>query len=240
MPFTANRMPRSTDSQLDRPTQKPSDVELASTQRSSSRRKVFFDSPGLLEQSQHWGGLVIWTIAAGTTAGLLWSFFGKVDQTVIANGTLQPVSGKMIVSSPAGGIVRELFVSDGEMVTKGEALMVVESEGTKARLQSTEKQLALYRYENQLFNLLLDQSGRFDLKALPEPPALIRSEDRTRSVQLTVQETSARLSLLRTRLVSQKRTLALKQELVNSLRPVYESGGIAKFNYLTSVDELSE
>ena len=41
--------------------------------------------------------------------------------------------------------------------------MVVESEGTKARLQSTQKQLALYRYENQLFNLLLDQSGRFDL-----------------------------------------------------------------------------
>ena len=33
-------------------------------------RKVFYDSPGMLEQSQHWGGLVIWTIAAGTTASL--------------------------------------------------------------------------------------------------------------------------------------------------------------------------
>ena len=116
--------------------------------------------------------------------------------------------------------------------------MVVESEGTKARLQSTQKQLALFRYENQLFNLLLDQSGRFDLNALPEPPELIRSEDRTRSVQLTVQETSARLALLRNTFASQQRTLALKQELVDSLRPVYESGGIAKFNYLNSVDEL--
>ena len=124
------------------------------------------------------------------------------------------------------------------MVAKGKALVVVESEGTKARLQSTQKQLALFRYENQLFNLLLDQSGRFDLNSLPEPPALIRSEDRTRSVRLTVQETSARMALLRTRLASQERTLVLKRELVNSLRPVYESGGIAKFNYLTSVDEL--
>ena len=43
---------------------------------------------------------------------------------------------------------------------------------------------------------------------------------------------------MRIRLASQKRTLALKEELVNSLRPVYESGGIAKFNYLNSVDEL--
>ena len=67
---------------------------------------------------------------------------------------------------------------------------------------------------------------------------MIRSEDRTRSVQLTVQETSARLALLKTRLASQQKTLVLREELVNSLRPVYESGGIAKFNFLDSVDEL--
>ena len=28
----------------------------------ASRQKVFFDSPGFLEQSQHWGGMGIWTI----------------------------------------------------------------------------------------------------------------------------------------------------------------------------------
>ena len=44
--------------------------------------------------------------------------------------------------------------------------------------------------------------------------------------------------MLETRLASQKRTLLLRKELVDSLRPVYESGGIAKFNYLNSVDEL--
>ena len=231
-------MHQSTESKLQLLSKLPSGLRRFIPTSITSRRKVFFDSPGLLEQSQHWGGLVIWTIAAGTSAGLLWAFLGRVDQTVNANGTLQPVSGKMTVSSPAGGIVRQLFVRDGDMVAKGEVLMVVESEGTKARLQSTQKQLALFRYENQLFNLLLDQEGRFDLSSLPEPPVLIRSEERTRSVQLTVQETSARLALLRTRLASQQRTLALKQELVKSLRDVYVSGGIAKFNYLNSVDEL--
>ncbi len=241
MPYTVSKMPQLTNFKAK--------LETSSTKLSSalsrfikasipSRRRVFFDSPGLLEQSQHWGGLVIWTIAAGTTAGLFWAFLGRVDQTVMAGGTLQPLSGKMTVSSPSGGIVRQLFVSDGDIVDKGDVLIVVESEGTKARLQSTEKQLALYLYENQLFNLLLDQSGSFDLSLLPEPPSLIRSEERTRSVQLTVQETAARLALLKTRLASQQRTLILKQELVNSLRPVYESGGIAKFNYLNSVDEL--
>ena len=231
-------MPQPTESRLEKLTKSAPGLTRFIKQSFASRRKVFFDSPGLLEQSQHWGGLVIWTIAAGTTACLFWAFFGRVDQTVTAAGTLQPLGGKMIVSSPSGGIVRELFVTDGQIVEKGDLLMVVESEGTKARLQSTKKQLALYRYENQLFNILLDQSGRFDLNALPVPPVLIRSEDRTRSVQLTVQETSARLGLLQTRLASQERTLALKKELVNSLRPVYEKGGIAKFDFLNSVDEL--
>ena len=238
MPFIVSKMPPSTDSQLERPAPKSSVLQRVFGNRFSTRPKVFFDSPGLLEQSQHWGALVIWTIAAGSTAALIWAFFGRVDQTVIATGTLQPLSGKITVSSSIGGIVRSLFVSDGEMVEKGDVLMVVENEGTEARLLSTKKQLALVRYENQLFNLLLDQSGRLDMTALPVPPVSIRSEDRTRSVQLTVQETAARLGLLRTRLASQQRTLLLKQELVNSLRPVYESGGIAKYNYLTSIDDL--
>ena len=238
MPFTDSKMPQSIESKLAKFSSQFSGLKRFIPASLPLRRKVFFDSPGFLEQSQHWGGLVIWTIAVGTTASLFWAFFGRVDHTVVANGTLQPLTGKRSVSSPSGGIVRDLFVSEGEMVTEGDLLMVVESEGTKARLQSTEKQLALLRYENQLFNLLLDQSGKFDLNSLPEPPVLIRSEDRTRSVQLTVQETAARLGLLQTRLASQHRTLSLRQELVDSLRPVYESGGIAKFNYLNSVDEL--
>ena len=64
--------------------------------------------------------MVIWTIAAGTTAALFWAF-----SVVLTKQSWRlercPVSGKMIVSSPSGGIVRELFVSDGEMVAKGEA-----------------------------------------------------------------------------------------------------------------------
>jgi len=207
---------------------------------SDRRNKVFFDSPGLLEQSHHWGGLVIWTIAAGTTAALIWAFVGKVDQTVVASGTLEPSSGKLSVKTPSGGIVRQIWIKDGQFVQRGTPLLVVESEATTAKLLNTRKQLALLRYENQLFNLLLDQSGGFNLAFLPPPPALIAIEDRTRSVQLTVQETAARLRQLRARLDSQSRTLVLKRDLVNSIKKLYSNGGFAKYNYLSAVDELQQ
>ena len=98
-------MPQSTKSQIDTSANSSSLLSRFIPARLQTRRKVFFDSPGFLEQSQHWGGLVIWTIAVGTTASLFWAFLGRVDQTATAIGTLQPISGKMIVSSPSGGIM---------------------------------------------------------------------------------------------------------------------------------------
>ena len=88
-----------------------------------------------------------------------------------------------------------------------------------------------YRYENQLYNLLLDQLGRFDLNTLPEPPDLVRSRSNSLGAVDSPRDIGSARPL-RTRLTSQNRTLALRQELVDSLRPVYENGGIAKFNYL--------
>ena len=111
-------------------------------------RKVFYDSPGMLDQSQHWGGLVIWTIAVGTTAGLIWSFLGMVDQTVTATGTLEPASGKVDVRSTSGGIVKKLWVKEGQLVRPGERLVEIENLGLLARLSTTARQLALLRYEN--------------------------------------------------------------------------------------------
>jgi HlyD family secretion protein len=184
--------------------------------------------------------LVIWTIAAGTTAALFWAFLGKVDQTVTATGTLEPASGKLVVKSPGGGIVRELWVKDGQYVSKGTLLMRVENDGVSARLLATRKQLAILQYENQLYNLLLDQEGRLSMGSLPSPPPLIAGDEKTRSVQLTVQQTAAQLRQLQARVGSLGRTLALKRDLVRSMTALYRNGGYAKYNYLTSVDELQQ
>lgn len=204
------------------------------------RKSVFYDSPGLLEQAHHWGGLVIWTIAVGTTAAVVWGFLGKVDQTVGAIGTLEPATGKVAVKTPTGGIVRQLFVKEGEKVSLGEPLMVVQNEGTEAQLAATRKQLAIYRYENQLYNLLLDQQGSYASTELPAPPELIADEDKTRSLQLTVQETASRLRQLRERLASENRTLKIKKEMLDSVKSLYEQGGYTRFSYLGSVDEFQQ
>jgi len=205
----------------------------------SSRPRVYYDAPGMLEQSQHWGGLVIWTIAAGTTAALFWAFLGKVDQTVSATGSLEPTLGKVDVRTTTGGIVRRLWVREGQRVRVGDPLAAVENLGLKARLDSTSRQLALLRYENSLYNRLIDGKGSLPV-VLPAPPPSIANEDRVRSVQLTVRQTASQLRQLQARVDSQKETLLLKQSLANALKPLYENGGYARYTYLQARDEIQQ
>ena len=211
--------------------------ELVRKEKNS--QKVFFDTPGLLDQSQHWGGLVIWTIAAGTSAALIWAFLGRVDQTVSATGTLEPVLGKVVVKSPSGGIVRNIWVNEGELVPSSHQLVKIENLGTKAQLDASKRQLALLSYENDLLNLLIDLQGELP-NSLPLPSMLIAKEDRVRSVQLTVQQTGSQLRQLRSRLSSQLLTLQLKTELADSMSSLYKEGSISRFNYLNSKDDVQQ
>ena len=205
----------------------------------TARPRVFFDSPGMLEQSNHWAQLVIYVIAAGTSAALLWAFLGKVDQTVTANGTLEPTLGKVDVRSTTPGIVKRLWVKEGQEVRSGDRLAEVENQGLRARLVNTRRQIDLLRYENQLLNLLIDGAGLLPA-VLPPPPAAISQEERVRSIQLSVQENAAQMRQLRARLASQQETVRLKQSLADSLRTLFDRGGVARFDYLRASDEVQQ
>ncbi|NDC35876.1 MAG: biotin/lipoyl-binding protein, partial [Synechococcaceae bacterium WB9_2_112] len=193
----------------------------------------------MLEQSNHWAQLVIYVIAAGTTAALLWAFLGKVDQTVTANGTLETTLGKVDVRSTTPGIVKRLWVKEGQEVRSGDRLAEVENQGLRARLDNTRRQIDLLRYENQLLNLLIDGAGLLPA-VLPPPPAAISQEDRVRAIQLSVQENAAQMRQLRARLASQRETMRLKLSLADSLRTLFDSGGMARFDYLRASDEVQQ
>lgn len=239
MPYIANKMPLSPD---------PSSVPVGPAGiRQRFRRllpvrtvqRTYYDSPGMLEQGQHWGSLVVWTIAFGTTAALFWAFIGKVDQTVTATGRLEPTLGKVDIRSTTGGIVKRLWVKEGQRVRAGDRLAEVENLGLRAKLENNRRQLALLRYENSLYNLLIDGSGNLPA-ALPPPPLEIAGEHRVRSVQLTVRQTASQLRQLQARVASQAETLNLKQSLAASLKPLFENGGLARYNYLQALDEIQQ
>ena len=125
------------------------------------------------------------------------------------------------------------------MIPISHQLVRIENLGTKAQLEALKRQQALFTYENELLNLLIDRQGELPT-SLPPSSTLISKEDRVRSVQLTVQQTASQLRQLRSRLTSQLLTLELKVELADSMDVLYKNGSISRFNFLTSKDDVQQ
>jgi HlyD family secretion protein len=137
-----------------------------------------------LQQSRFLVRTIIWTLMGTTGAALAWLALAQTDEVVIAPGQLEPIGNVKTVQMPAGGVLDELLVKEGERVKKGQVLMRLDNEASVDRQASIRqgiaakqeqlqlKQLELSRYlslndtEQQVLrrNLVLERQilGRFD------------------------------------------------------------------------------
>ena len=72
---------------------------------------------------------------------LLWSAIAKIELVVPTRGQLKPLGKVKEVQVPTSGVVKEVFVEDGEKVEKGELLFSLDSTASKAELESTKEVL---------------------------------------------------------------------------------------------------
>ena len=125
-------------------------------QSSLSRRK--FEQTVILRQSPKWSRAIIWAVMGVTTFGILWSAVAKIELVVPTRGQLKPVGKVKEVQVPTNGVVKEVFVEDGEKVEKGELLFSLDSTASKAELEYTREILQSLSQENKLYRALMDGS----------------------------------------------------------------------------------
>ena len=78
----------------------------------------------VLKQSGFWAGAITWVLLGGTAFAIGWLAIAKTDEVVIAVGRLEPKSGVVDVQMPLEGIAREILISEGERVQKGQVLIL--------------------------------------------------------------------------------------------------------------------
>ncbi|RLV60293.1 HlyD family type I secretion periplasmic adaptor subunit [Parashewanella curva] len=66
--------------------------------------------------------LIIWSLGAMMICFLVWSYFSELDQVTTGVGKVIPSSQVQIIQSLDGGILQEMHVREGMLVTKGQAL----------------------------------------------------------------------------------------------------------------------
>ena len=102
--------------------------------------------PHYCSPRQHSRGAVSMTalLFAALSAFLAWAAFFEIEQTVRAQGQIIPSARTQVIQSADGGVLEKLLVEEGQGVTAGQQLAVLERERSTAGLdESRARQAAL-------------------------------------------------------------------------------------------------
>lgn len=71
----------------------------------------------------------------------IWSGFAPLESAAIASGVVESESSRKTIQHLEGGIVREILVSDGDVVRNGQTLIALDDTRARAEVQSLQGQL---------------------------------------------------------------------------------------------------
>lgn len=71
-----------------------------------------------------------------------WAYWFEIDQIVRAQGQVVSESKTQVIQAADGGVIREIKVSEGERVRKGEVIALLESERANANLEEISNRIA--------------------------------------------------------------------------------------------------
>ena len=196
-----------------------------------------------VNQGRHWSSAIIWISSTLFGASLIWAFTSQIDQSVSVPGRLEPAGSVRDVESPSGGVIDQVFVKDGDLVTAGTPLFTVEGKGLISRRSSlidTQKLLQLQALS--LKSVLVSNGDPSKFAPVPALPQVSDSELQAQLLTARQQSDQLRSQLVQiaSRLVSRRETLKLKKRIAADLLPLYESGAMGRNQYLGELNRVQE
>ena len=101
---------------------------------------------------------VLYLIAAALVSALAWAALARVDEVTKADARVVPEGRDQVIASLEGGILRELYVKEGEQVEAGQDL--AELDPTRFEAQQAEGQTKLLALKAQIARLTAEAFNR--------------------------------------------------------------------------------
>ena len=142
--------------------------------RKLTRRETEF-LPAVLEVTETppspIGRILLWTMAFLTAAVVIWSIFGRVDEVAVAPGKIIPMGQVKPLQAEDKGIVKQIYIHEGQRVKKGELLLELDRVVSAADLERMKKETVYYALEIERLKAEKEQRPFLpspDLKADPQ------------------------------------------------------------------------
>ena len=136
-----------------------------------------FEQPVILQQSGIWSQAILWVLMGTTTGLLVWASVAKIEEAIPAQGKLEPQDAVKEVQAPVGGVVKAIYVDDGQKVRAGERLISLEPTATQSELNSLKTIRTALIQENQFYRAQMSGlPNSVAVKAMAQlklPPELI-------------------------------------------------------------------
>jgi hemolysin D len=110
-----------------------------------------FEQPVILQQPRYWSRAILWSLILVTSSAIVWANFAKIEEAIPATGKLEALGATKEVQAPVSGVVKEIFVEDGNRVKLGQPLLALDNTTTKVQLESLYKIQASLVQENLFY-----------------------------------------------------------------------------------------
>jgi hemolysin D len=124
---------------------KTSNSELKTTSKSTAINRPNTNQSVIFQQSQIWSRAIGWGIMGLIVAVITWASLAHIDEAIPADGKLEPLDDAKKILAPMAGVVKQIYVKNGDRVKAGALLLRLEStvpESQLTYLASTKQSLA--------------------------------------------------------------------------------------------------
>ena len=167
----------------------------------------------ILQQDRFWLKTVTWTLVGTTVFGIGWLAVAKTEEVVVAQGQLKPSGGVKEIRIPAGTMVEEILVKDGDQVTKNQILIRLDQESSSEQLRS------------------LEQSSKDKIIQLTQKnqQLKLKNVERKRTVELNLEQINTTAN-----------ALELEKEILIRYESLLRQGAVQEIQYLQQINKVTE
>lgn len=178
-------------------------------------------SEGKAKKSRH----RIWLIALIVAVFVVWSAFAPLDEIVRGIGKVVPTMKNQVIQNLEGGIVTELFVTEGDVVEAGQLVVKLD----ETRFQSAYQELQDQSWALTLRLARLRAEGDLSNDFIPSEELLRLAPEHAES---EVQLFQARRSELQATMRDLQDAIDLKAQELDILRPMAERSAVPQIDLI--------
>ena len=147
-------------------------------------------------QTPFWSRVLLIAISGSVFFGFIYACIARIDEVVIAKGELQAFGAERPIKANISGLISEIFVKEGDVVSKGQLLLKFDTRvlsiqrvSLNEKLKSLKKSYKIESNINQRLSELAFEGAISSLEAL-------RQENKLQEIEASIAQVEARINEL--------------------------------------------